>query len=396
MRTGRSVVAAGEPGVEGRLCPILIQLIRSARTIRMRVSGVYDSVMLTRVSAFVIALTASVSANGPALRLHGSIEPVRSHPVVVPRLAGSGGPGTLVIVHLVKAGTRVKRGDLLIEFDRQAQIKAAHDREAEYRDFVEQINRKRGEQLTARAHGEAELKIAENALKSAELEILKKEVVPPITAEQNQLTLDETRAKLSQLRRTFDLRRKADAADIRALEIQRDRAMNAWKHAESNADRMRVVSPIDGMVVLKSTWKSGTMGEVQEGEEVRSGLGVMDVIDPSAMRVRVKINQADVSALRVGQPARITLDSYPTRTFTGRLEQLSQIGAVSTMSNRVRSFLAIFSIDGSDPHLMPDLAAAIDIDRGEGAPGVSNDRGEGALGVDDRGKGAPGVDKSAR
>ncbi|OLC83990.1 MAG: hypothetical protein AUH72_03075 [Acidobacteria bacterium 13_1_40CM_4_65_8] len=352
--------------------------------------------MLTRVSAFVIALTASVSANGPALRLHGSIEPVRSHPVVVPRLAGSGGPGTLVIVHLVKAGMRVKRGDLLIEFDRQAQIKAAHDREAEYRDFVEQINRKRGEQLTARAHGEAELKIAENALKSAELEILKKEVVPPITAEQNQLTLDEARAKLSQLRRTFDLRRKADAADIRALEIQRDRAMNAWKHAESNADRMRVVSPIDGMVVLKSTWKSGTMGEVQEGEEVRSGLGVMDVIDPSAMRVRVKINQADVSALRVGQPARITLDSYPTRTFTGRLEQLSQIGAVSTMSNRVRSFLAIFSIDGSDPHLMPDLAAAIDIDRGEGAPGVSNDRGEGALGVDDRGKGAPGVDKSAR
>jgi HlyD family secretion protein len=118
------------------------------------------------------------------------------------------------------------------------------------------------------------------------------------------------------------------------------------------------------MVVLKSTWKSGTMGEVQEGEEVRSGLGVLDVIDPSAMRVRVKINQADIPALRVGQPARITLDSYPTRTFTGRLEQLSQIGAVSTMSNRVRSFLAIFSIDGSDPHLMPDLAAAIDVEVG--------------------------------
>jgi len=324
--------------------------------------------MLARLGLLIAVLSmlaAVVSADGkPALRLQGSIEPVRSHPVVVPRLSGGGtggGPGTLVIVHLVKPGTRVKRGDLLIEFDRQAQIKAANDRQAEYRDFVEQINRKRGEQLTARSHGEAELKMAGNAMRVAELEVAKKDVVPPITAEQNQLTLDEARAKLEQLRRTFDLRRKADAADIRALEIQRDRAMNAWKHAETNAERMRVVSPIDGMVVLKSTWKSGTMGEVQEGEEVRAGLSVMDVIDPSAMRVRVKINQADVSALRVGQPARITLDSYPSRTFTGRLEQLSQIGAVSTMSNRVRSFLAIFSIDGSDPHLMPDLAAAIDI-----------------------------------
>jgi HlyD family secretion protein len=103
------------------------------------------------------------------------------------------------------------------------------------------------------------------------------------------------------------------------------------------------------------------MGEVQEGEEVRSGLGVMDVVDSSAMRVRVRVNQADVSALRVGQSARITLDSYPARTFTGHLEQLSHIGAISTMSNRVRSFLAVFSIDGSDPHLMPDLAAAIDV-----------------------------------
>ncbi len=173
--------------------------------------------------------------------------------------------------------------------------------------------------------------------------------------------LDEARAKAGQIRRTFDLRRKLDTADLRALEIQRDRARNAWKHAESNADNMRILSPIGGLVVLKATWKNGTMGEVQEGEEVRSGLGIMDVIDSSAMQVRARVNQADVPALRVGQTARITLDSYPGRTFAGRLEQLSQIGAISTMSNRVRTFLAVFSIDGSDPHLMPDLAAAINM-----------------------------------
>ena len=321
--------------------------------------GMTRAVRVASLCVYSVLSVSSADAAQP-LRLHGLVEPVRSHPVVVPRLAGSG-TGTLVVVRLAKPGTRVKRGDLLIEFDRQAQIKTAHDRQAEYKDFVEQINRKRGEQLTARAHGEAELTIAANAVKSAGLEVEKKEVVPPITAEQNQLTLDEARAKLAQLQRTFELRRTADAADVRALEIQRDRAQNAWKHAEANAEKMRVVSPIDGMVVLKSTWKSGTMGEVQEGEEVRSGLSVMDVIDPSAMRVRAKVNQADVAMLRVGQTARITLDSFPSRTFTGTLEQLSQIGAVSTMSNRVRSFLGIFSIDGADPHLMPDLAAAIDV-----------------------------------
>jgi multidrug resistance efflux pump len=310
--------------------------------------------------AAMLILPGAAAGDGTALRLQGSVEPVRSHPVIVPRLTGSS-TGTLVIVRLAKPGMRVSRGELLIEFDRQTQIKTAKDRQAEYRDFVEQINRMRGEQLTARAHGDAELKTADNAVKSAELEVQKADVVPPVTAEQNRLSLDEARAKAGQIRHTYELRRKLDAADIRTLEIQRDRAENAWKHAESNADKMRVVSPIDGMVVLKSTWKNGTMGEVQEGEEVRSGLGIMEVIDSSAMQVRARVNQADISALRVGQQARITLDSYPGRVFAGRLEQLSQIGAISTMSNRVRTFLAVFSIDGSDPHLMPDLAAAIDV-----------------------------------
>jgi hypothetical protein len=31
------------------------------------------------------------------------------------------------------------------------------------------------------------------------------------------------------------------------------------------------------------------------------------------------------------------------------------------MNTRVRSFLALFTIDGNDPHLLPDLAAAIDL-----------------------------------
>jgi len=300
-------------------------------------------------------------ANGAPIRLHGSVEPVRSHPLVVPRLTGTGN-GSLVIVHLAKGGATVKRGDLLVEFDRAAQIKNAHDREAEYRDFAAQIEKKRGEQITGRAKDEGEITAAENAVKSAQLAVDTNDIQPPITAEQNRLTLEEHKAQLLQLRKTFDLKRRADTADVKSLEIQRDRAQNAWKHAESNAEKMRITSPIDGMVVLKATWKQGTMGEVQEGEEVRSGLPILDVIDASAMRVRARVNQADIGGLSVGQLAHITLDSYPSKTFSGRLEQLSHVGATSSMSNRVRTFLAVFTIDGSDAHLMPDLAAAIDVE----------------------------------
>ncbi len=294
------------------------------------------------------------------IRVHGMVEPVRSYPVLVPRLAGQGA-NSVVITHLTRPGTHVKKGDLLVEFDRQAQTKAANDRQAEYRDFVEQIAKKRADQTTARAHDETAVKAAENAVRAAEIDVSTNEVRARIDAEKNQLVLEEARAQLAQLRTTSELRRRAEAADIRITEIQRDRALNAWRHAQANAQKMRVVSPLDGLVVLKTTWKNGSFGEVQEGEDVRPGVPIMDVVDPTLMRVRARINQADVSRIAVGAPARIVLDSYPEREFRGRLDQLSPVASTSAISARVRTFLALFSIEGSDPHLLPDLAAAVDV-----------------------------------
>ena len=242
-----------------------------------------------------------------------------------------------------------------------SQIKAARDREYEYRDILSQIEKKKGEQQTARAGRESEVTLADNALRRAELDLLGIEMLPGITAEKNRLIVEEARAKAAQLRKTSDLHTRADAADLRILEIQRERAKNAWDHAAENSVKMRIVSPLDGLVVLKSIWKSGAMGEVQEGEEVRAGIPILDVVDPTMMRVRANVNQADAAQLAPGMPVRITLDSYPARTFAGKVEYISPVAVTSSMSQRVRSFLAVFSVVGTDEHLLPDLAAAIDI-----------------------------------
>jgi HlyD family secretion protein len=314
------------------------------------------------------ALPPPAPDSSSSIRLNGLVEPVRSQLVTAPRITG-GGPGgapgpqlQLVIVRLAKAGTMVRKGDLLVEFDRTSQLKNARDREAEYRDNLAQIDKKQAEQITAGAARQTGLKLAENAVRRAELDLVGVEMLPKITAEKNQQVLEEARAKLAQLRKTNALHERAAAADLKILEIQRDRSKNAWDHATRNASKMRIVSPLEGMVVLRSVFKSGSMAEMQEGEEVRPGIPILDVVDPSAMRVRAAVNQADVSSLAPGMPVRITLDSYPSRTFDGRLETLSPVATASMMSTRVRSFVAVFSIDGSDPHLLPDLAAAIEVE----------------------------------
>lgn len=296
------------------------------------------------------------------LRLHGLVEPVRSQPIAAPRLRGT--PGQLIIVRLAKGGSRVKRGELLVEFDRTTQIKASRDREYEYRDLLSQIDKKKAEQLIDKAQRTSDFAVAENALRRAELDILGAELLPGVTQEKNQQTLEEARAKVVQLRKTNDLKDRAAAADLRMLEIQRDRARNAWEYARSNADKMRITAPMDGLVVLKSIWKQGTMGEVQEGEEVRAGIPILDVVDPTTMRVRANVNQADAAYLTPGSTVKVTLDSYPVRPFSGKIEYVSPVAITSTMSQRVRTFLAVFSVDGTDEHLLPDLAAAVDVPLG--------------------------------
>ena len=257
-----------------------------------------------------------------------------------------------------------------MEFDRTSQLKNARDREAEYLDILAQIEKKRAEQIIARAARQTGLKLAGNAVRRAELDLVGVELLAKITAEKNQQVLEEARARLAQLRTTNELHERAETADLRMLEIQRDRTKNAWDHAVTNAARMRIVSPLDGLVVLRSVFKGGTMAEMQEGEEVRPGIPILEVVDPTAMRVRVAVNQADVASLTPGMSVRITLDSYPSRTFTGRLEHLSPVATTSSMSARVRTFVAVFSVEGTDEHLLPDLAAAVEVHTAaaEGAP----------------------------
>jgi multidrug efflux pump subunit AcrA (membrane-fusion protein) len=295
------------------------------------------------------------------IRLHGIVEAVESHAIAAPRLSGQG-LSTLIITKLAASGSSVHRGDVLVEFDRQAQLRNVLDRQAEYRDLIDQIKKKQADQSATRAADETELKQAEDGQKTAELEVKKNEILSKIDAEKNLENLEQARATLEQLKETFDLKRRAAQADLRVLEIQRDRALAAMRWAQGNAGKMVIHSPVDGIAVINSTWKSGSMSDVQEGDEVRPGSAFMQVVNPGQMRVRVRVNQADIDDLEDGQKATIHLDAYPDLTLSGKVEGIAAVAQTSAFYDKVRVFTVFFLINGSDPKLLPDLSAAVDVE----------------------------------
>jgi HlyD family secretion protein len=296
-----------------------------------------------------------------SIRLNGTVEAVQAMTVAAPRLAGPS-TNSLVITRLIKGGSKAAPGDVLVVFDRQLQLQTALDRRAELNDLDQQIRRKEAEARAAASRDDSELQLGQSGIERARLEMLKNEMIPKIQAEKNAQALEQAQAHLGQLKTTYGLKRRAAEADIQVLRIRRAKAESAMKQAEANATRMEIRSPIHGLAVIKTMWKSSNMAEILEGEEVRPGVPILDIVNPEVMRIRARVNQVDINELRSGQPARVGLDAYPDLTFGGRVAQISPLGVTSSLSPKIRQFIVLMAVEGSHPNLMPDLTAAVDVE----------------------------------
>jgi HlyD family secretion protein len=300
-----------------------------------------------------------------AVRLSGTVEAVRASTVIVPRLAGQN-VNTLTITKLAKAGTPVKIGDVLVEFDPQEQQRIATDRLAEVVDLDGQIQKKRSDQAIARSRDDTEMAAAEHDVERARLGTLNNRFLPRIDAETATLAHEQAQARFAQLKKTYELKRAAEVADLKILEIRRERSDRAREYAEGNSRLMTVHATFAGIAVIKSTFKGSSMVDIQEGDQVRPGLPILDIVDPTAMQVRARVNQADIGFVAPGQAATIRLDAYPELSFEGKVELLAPLAVTSSISAKVRTFTALVSIRGNSPQLMPDLTASVDLGKSGG------------------------------
>jgi multidrug resistance efflux pump len=330
----------------------------SSRRVRLRVLPVV-------LAALVLGPAAGAQVPPPAapLRLHGLVEAVDFFNLMTP----TGSSGQVTIIKLAPKGTLVRKGDVIVEFDRQEPLREALDKQAEWKQLEEDIRKKEAEMRLQAATDDTLLAIAENDVALARLEITKNDVLPRIDAEKNTLALQAAEAKLPSLRISVALKRKAADAELEILKVKRDRAARVRDRAQQTADALLVRSPIEGLVVPRAVWKGSGMAEPEEGDNLWPGAAMLDIVGPGAMQVRVKVNQVDLHRLKVGMPARVTLDAYPGRSYAARLTQISPIAAPGQYSNKIRASATIFTIEGRSPELAPDLSAAVDLLPEEGA-----------------------------
>ena len=274
--------------------------------------------------------------------------------------------GTLQIVHLVKTGSQVKAGEVIVEFDPSEQ---------EYNLEQSRSQLAEAEQQIIKATADAEVKVAEDKVallkakfdvRRAELEVSRNELVSEIDAKKNLLDLEEARRRVAQLEQDMKSRAASDTAAIALLEEKRQIAILGMKQAQRSIDSMQVKSPIDGLVSIKDNMDSGmtfygmTLPEYREGDLVYPGRFLAEVLDVNQMEVVARVYESDRSNLNVGQTAEVRLDAKPEETFPAKVRAIAGMASRNDFGpNAIGRFEVSFAFLNRASEFRPGTSAQI-------------------------------------
>jgi membrane fusion protein, multidrug efflux system len=224
-------------------------------------------------------------------------------------------PGTVTRV-LVTDNAPVKQGDPLVELD-----------PADYRvrvaNAAAELEMARNETSGDYAKVEevrAALSLARARLEQAELDLRRgkalhdKEVIP-----QEQLDRLETarRITVSQVREAEEKVRKEEALAGSAAGSGREARIRQKQakldEARLNLSYVRIAAPADGLVTRKT---------VEPGNNVQGGQPLLAVVSLDDPWVTANYKESQLTHVRPGQEASFTVDAYPGRRFTGRVESV--------------------------------------------------------------------------
>jgi multidrug efflux pump subunit AcrA (membrane-fusion protein) len=114
-----------------------------------------------------------------------------------------------------------------------------------------------------------------------------------------------------------------------------------------------IIAPVDGAIVEVDA-KVSTVTSAQN----YSSTNAIVLVDTSYVRFTGLVDEIDIMKVSQGEPATITVDAIPNKTFTGKVQFISPFGALSSSVVKFTTFIAV---DPTDAPLKGGLTATATI-----------------------------------
>lgn len=263
---------------------------------------------------------------------------------------------------MAASGARIKKGDVAAGFDRQDMENRLDDFRAGVRQAEASMKRFQAELEVARKAHEHAIRVAKSELDKAEFDLKTVPVRSAIQAETLKLAAEEAEALHEQILKEAKHLVDSLRAQIRVAELTLAEAKVELQRVERDVDRMVVKAPIDGLVVMQTTFRGGEMGQIQVGDQVYPGQPFMRIVDPDSMIVSAGVNQVDGELLRIGSKARVRFDAYPDLEIPARVYSIGAITrAGGFRAEFVKEIPVSLKLERLDPRVIPDLSVSVDV-----------------------------------
>jgi HlyD family secretion protein len=218
---------------------------------------------------------------------------------------------------LRQAEARVKQAEAQLQ-QSKAELKLAQVERDRYADLVsagavnqQQFDQKQTTLDTARANvdtaeatviaGRAAVRAAGDRFMAAQGNL--------VQVKSTELNPDIRNAQLN----TYYLQKEQALAKLAAAQAKVKNAQAARDQIQRRLNSLQVKSPIDGVVQSRP---------LEPGAVVATGRTLLTIIDPSEVYLRGYIPEGEIGKIRVGQTARVFLDSSPDQPFVAHVAQI--------------------------------------------------------------------------
>ncbi len=312
------------------------------------------------------------------IRIGGTVGAQNFAMIRSPQMRGGrdrgGGGGGLIIATLAEPGSMVEKGDVVAEFESKRTADILDDYESMLAQTRAQVGTRKGEIMIATETLRQEYRTAKGDAGKAELDVRTAEVRSDIEAEILRLLAEEGQVTIEQLEEQVRLQEIADAAELRSLDLGVAQEKKRLERTQFDMERMKLRSPVAGLVVIETVFQRGSFAQASPGDEVRAGSYFMRVVDLSKMAVFANLNQVDSQMVQMGSPVVVQLDAYPEVTFEGRVASVGAMaksgsggggrgppGSSGSRDQWVKQVAIEIEILGQDERISPDLSASADI-----------------------------------
>jgi HlyD family secretion protein len=294
------------------------------------------------------------------IQIRGEIRPAKSVVLAAPLQAG----GELQIVKLVKNGSAVKKGDLLVEFDATQLQQRLLERKSDLKSAEGEIEQVISQQQITAEQQQTELMKAKYDVERAKLDLGKRDLVSQIEYETAKLSLSDAGQRLKEVEAKALSSKAGAEAELTGKKRKRDKAQFDVDRTQASIDALHLVAPADGTInILENPRSGGPFGgggvEFREGDRAWAGASILELPDLSSIHLEARLDESDRGRLKVGQAATVKIEAVPGKDFAAKVDLISVLARVDFSSGwpPVRNFDLGLILDQKDARLRPGMTA---------------------------------------